>query len=68
MNPMDQKIYTVSDLAKRFDVHKETVRLWCRNDKIEFIKKDLPNGRIYFTYDAVEKFYHQNYDRFIPNA
>jgi len=36
---------TIDDVAKKFNVNKETVRRWCRNGKIKYIKLPGDSGR-----------------------
>lgn len=50
---MSKKLGTVVDVAHRFGVHVETVRLWVRKNKIPCLR---PTSRtIRFDLEAVEK-------------
>lgn len=65
---MIDSYYTVKDVALRFNVTIETVRRWCRTDKIEYIKGQGTKGRILFSYEMIERFFDTQYDRYIPDA
>lgn len=48
--------YTIDDVAETFNVNRETVRRWCREGKIEYIKLPGTKGEYRFSKDNVEKF------------
>jgi len=37
--------HTIDDVANMFNVNKETVRRWCRDEKIKFIKLPGDSGK-----------------------
>ncbi len=48
--------YTVEDLMKMFSVSGETVRRWCRNEQIKYVKLPGTKGKYRFTQKAIEDF------------
>ena len=48
--------YGVKDVAKKFDVTPETVRRWCREEKIRFIKLPGRKGGYRFSKEDIEEF------------
>lgn len=48
--------YAVEDLMKMFSVSGETVRRWCRNEQIKYVKLPGTKGKYRFTQKAIEDF------------
>jgi len=48
--------YTIDDVAETFNVTKETVRRWCRERRIDYIKLPGEKGEYRFSKNDVEKF------------
>jgi len=48
--------YTVEDLMKMLSVSGETVRRWCRNGQIKYVKLPGTKGKYRFTQQAIEEF------------
>lgn len=48
--------YTIDDVAETFNVNRETVRRWCREGRIEYIKLPGVKGEYRFSKGNVEKF------------
>lgn len=52
---MDYK-YTIDDVAETFNVNRETVRRWCREQKIGYIKLPGEKGEYRFSKNDIENF------------
>jgi|SRR3990167_10767933 len=48
--------YSVDDVAKRFRVTHETVRRWCRTNKIKFLKLPGVKGKFLFSNEDLKNF------------
>lgn len=48
--------YTIDDVAELFNVTRETVRRWCRERRIDYIKLPGEKGEYRFSKNDVEKF------------
>jgi excisionase family DNA binding protein len=48
--------YSVKDVALKFNVTEETVRRWCRNEKIKFLKMPGIKGQFMFSEDDIKNF------------
>jgi len=48
--------YTINEVAKRLEVTEETVRRWCREEKIRFVKLPLRRGEYRFSEEDVNEF------------
>ena len=48
--------YTIDDVAETFNVNRETVRRWCRERKISYIKLPGEKGEYRFSKNDIENF------------
>ena len=48
--------YTIDDISEMFNVTKETIRRWCRNRKIKFIKLPGEKGGYRFSQENISDF------------
>lgn len=48
--------HTIEDVAKMFNVTHETVRRWCRDNKIKFIKLPGQKGEYRFSKEGLREF------------
>jgi len=55
MSEVDYK-YTIDDIAKKFNVTSETVRRWCREGKIKFLKLPGQKGEYRFSEENINDF------------
>lgn len=55
MSEIDYK-YTIDDIAKKFNVTSETVRRWCREKKIKFLKLPGQKGEYRFSEENINDF------------
>ena len=48
--------HTIEDVAKMFNITHETVRRWCRDNKIKFIKLPGQKGEYRFSKEGIREF------------
>lgn len=59
-------IFTIEDVAKKFTVNPETVRRWCREGKIKFIKLPGKKSKYRFSETGIREFISNSNDNDLP--
>jgi len=65
MMDLDYK-FTIEDVAKKFTVNPETVRRWCREGKIKFIKLPGKKSKYRFSETGIREFIANSNDNDLP--
>lgn len=69
ITPMNETYYTYKQVAERFGVHVDTVRRWCYEGKLDYIKRGkLKTGAVRISLSAIERFTKLNHRKFIGNG
>lgn len=58
--------YSIEDVAKMFAVNPETVRRWCREGKIKFIKLPGKKSKYRFSETGIKEFIANSKDNDLP--
>lgn len=58
--------FTIEDVARMFSVNPETVRRWCREEKINFIKLPGKKSKYRFSEAGIRKFIADSNDNNFP--
>ena len=65
MMDLDYK-YSIEDVAKKFAVNPETVRRWCREGKIKYIKLPGKKSKYRFSETGIREFIANSNDNDLP--